>query len=266
MTKTMANNKYAIFGATGKSGSALIEVLLASSPDNIIHAYCRNAAKLTNLFPEAVNSKRIVVFEGNIHDVKLFAECVRGCGTAFLSVTMNDNIPYVHVAEDTARTIITALQQNIRADSQLVVPKLVVLSSASLEPSMCQNLPRIFHWIVTHANSHVYEDLRRAERALRAEGDWVSSIFIKPGGLSVDEARGYKLNLYEQDTFVSYKDLAGAMIEAGSDPDGRYDMKDVSVNNLSGSARFPPTLPLLALSGLLRCFFPWLHPYMPYFG
>lgn len=261
----MAHNKYAVFGATGKSGTALIQVLLASSPDNIIHAYCRNATKLTNVFTEAVKSKRVIIFEGNIHDVNLFTECVRGCGVAFLSVTMNDNIPHVHVAEDTARTMIAALQR-VRADGQPAMPKLVVLSSASLEPSMCQNLSRVFHWVVTHANSHVYEDLRRAERLLRAEGDWVSSIFIKPGGLSVDEARGHKLNLYEQETFVSYKDLAGAMIEAGSDPDGRYDMKNVSVNNLSGSAKFPPLLPLLAFSGLLRCFFPWLHPYLPYFG
>ncbi|KAK6192908.1 hypothetical protein LQW54_013000 [Pestalotiopsis sp. IQ-011] len=264
--KTMVNNKYAVFGATGKSGTALIEILLASSPDNIIHAYCRSAAKLANIFPEAIGSKRVIVFEGSIEDVNLFADCFKGCGTAFLSVTMNDNIPYVHVAEDTAHTAIAAIKKNVAADSQSVVPKLVILSSASLEPSMCGNLSKVFHWIVTHANSHVYEDLRRAEKLLRAEAEWLTSIFIKPGGLSVDEARGYKLNFYEQDTFVSYKDLAGAMIEAGTDSDGRYDNRDVSVNNTGGSAKFPTALPLLAFTGLLRCFFPWLHPYMPYFG
>lgn len=261
----MAGNKYAIFGATGKTGTALIEVLLASSPDNIIHAYCRNAAKLTDLFPEAVASKRVIVFAGDIKDVKLFTECLRGCGSAFLSVTMNDNIPYVHVAEDTARTTIAALKQ-VRSDGQRTMPKLVVLSSASLEPSMCKTMSPILHWIVTHANSHVYEDLRQAESLLRAEEAWVSSIFIKPGGLSVDKPRGHKLNLHNQETFISYIDLAGAMIEAGSDPEGRYDMKDVSVNNMSGSAKMPLTLPLLVASGLLRYFLPWIHPYLPLFG
>lgn len=258
---------YAVLGATGNCGSSLIQVLLPS-PDITIHAYCRNEAKLAKMFPDEIRAGRIKVFAGQIDDVDLFARCMRGCRAVFVAVTMNDNIPGVHVAQDTARTLIAALK-NVRAEDKLAavrMPKIVVLSSASLEPWMCGNLPKMMHWIVLHANSNVYEDLRVQERLLRAEQEWLSSIFIKPGGLVNDRQRGHKLDLNQQETFVSYLDLAAGMVEAAEDPEGRYDMKDVTVNNIGGSARFPKRLPLLAVCGILRHYFPWLHPYLPMLG
>ncbi|KAI8623044.1 hypothetical protein F5Y19DRAFT_493684 [Xylariaceae sp. FL1651] len=258
---------YAVFGATGNCGSALIENLLPA-PETTIHAYCRNEAKLIRLFPEAVKAGRVKIFEGDIENVDVFTRCIRGCRAVFTAVTMNDNIPKVRVAQDMTRTLISALKR-VREEEggrNVKMPKIVVLSSASLEPSLCGNFPAVMHWIVLHANSNVYEDLRVQERMLRAEEAWLSSIFIKPGGLSKDVQRGHKLNLKDQETFVSYLDLAAAMIEAADDPDGRYDMKDVSVNNLAGSAKFPKTLPLLAFCGILRHYFPWLHPFLPMFG
>ncbi|KAI8944904.1 hypothetical protein F4801DRAFT_584934 [Xylaria longipes] len=255
---------YAVFGATGNCGAALIENLLPS-PHVSIHAYCRSEAKLTRLFPDAVAAGRIKIFEGQIDDTDVFARCVRGTRAVFTAVSMNDNIPKVRVAQDMTRTLIAALKR-VLDEGAAAVPKIVVLSSASLEPSLCGNLPGVMHWIVTHCNSNVYADLRVQERLLRAEAAWLTSIFVKPGGLSKDVQHGHRLNLREQETFVSYLDLAAAMIEAADDPDGRYDMRDVSVNNVDGSAKFPKTLPLLAVCGLLRHYFPWLHPYLPLLG
>ncbi|KAG8161369.1 hypothetical protein KVR01_009633 [Diaporthe batatas] len=256
---------YAVFGATGNCGSSLIEVLLPIK-DVTIHAYCRNEAKLRDMFPEAIETGRVKVFEGQIDNVEVFKQCVRGCRAAMLAVTMNDNIPRVRVAQDTARTLLAALRQIRAEDPTARMPKLAVLSSSSLEPWMCGNLPGPMHWIVTHANSNVYADLRVQEDMLRAEESWLTSIFVKPGGLVKDKQRGHKLNLKEQETFVSYLDLAAAMIEAADDPEGRYDMRDVSVNNVGGSARFPKKLPLQALFGILRHFFPFLHPFLPMLG
>lgn len=254
---------YAVLGATGNCGSSLIQVLL-SSPNTTIHAYCRNEAKLAQMFPDAIKAQHIKTFAGQIDNVDLFAQCVRGCRTVFVAVTMNDNIPGVRVAQDTARTLIAALEK-VRAEG-IRMPKIVVLSSASLEPQLCHNLPGLMHWVVVHANSNVYEDLRVQERLLRAEHEWLSSIFVKPGGLVKDKQRGHKLDLETQETFVSYLDLAAAMVEAADDPENRYDMKDVTVQNVGGSARFPKTLPLLAVCGILRHYFPWLHPYLPMLG
>lgn len=256
---------YAVFGATGNCGSSLIEVLLPMK-DTTIHAYCRNEAKLKSMFPEAVETGRIKIFEGQIDNVDVFKQCVRGSRAVMLAVTMNDNIPRVRVAQDTARTLLAALKQ-IRAEEPTAkMPKITVLSSASLEPWMCTNLAGPMHWIVTHANSNVYADLRVQESLLRAEESWLTSIFVKPGGLVKDTRRGHKLNLKEQETFVSYLDLAAAMVEATDDPESRYDMQDVSVNNIGGSAKFPKKLPLLAFFGILRHYFPWLHPYLPMLG
>ena len=98
---------------------------------------------------------------------------------------------------------------------------------------------------------------------LRAEQDWFSSIFINPGGLVYDTRRGHRWDLDEQETFFSYLDLAAGMVE---DPEKRYDMKDVSVNDIGGSAKFLSLLPLLFIVGILRHFFPWLHPYLPLLG
>ncbi|KAK2615095.1 hypothetical protein N8I77_001871 [Diaporthe amygdali] len=256
---------YAVFGATGNCGSSLVEVLLPLQ-DTTIHAYCRNESKLRAMFPEAVESGRIKIFSGQIDNVAVFKECLRGCRAVMLAVTMNDNVPRVRVAQDTTRTLLTALKEIRAEDPQAKMPKITVLSSASLEPSMCTNLAAPMHWIVTHANSNTYADLRVQESLLRAEESWLTSIFVKPGGLVKDKQRGHRLNLTTQETFVSYLDLAAAMVEATDDPENRYDMRDVSVNNVGGSAKFPKKLPLLAFYGILRHYFPWLHPYLPMLG
>ena len=257
---------YAIFGATGNCGRSLIEVLLLS-PKAKIHAYVRNKPKLTRMFPKAVESNRVQIFEGQIDNVDLFTSCIRGCKAVFIVISMNDNMPGCRLSQDTTITLIPALRKlKAEADSRTKMPKIVVLSSSSLEPRLCQKTPGWFHWIILRANSNVYEDLRQQERMLRAEQDWLTSIFIKPGGLVCDKRRGHRLDLDEQQTFVSYLDLAAGMIEAAEDPDNRYDMKDVSVNNIGGSAKFPPVLPFLFIVGILRHFFPWLHPYLPLLG
>lgn len=257
---------YAVIGATGNCGSSLVQVLL-QSPNTKIHAYCRNKAKLTRKLPEVVENKRVQVFEGGINDVDLITSCVRDCRAVFLVVTMNDNMPGCNVAEETAHGVITALKR-IRAETDPAprMPKLVVLSSATINEHLSRKMPRWFHPIMIRAGSYVYEDLRIQERFLRAQQDWVSTIFIKPGGLAVDKQRGHKLDFDEENSFIAYLDLAAAMVEAANDVAGRYDMKNVSVVNTNGSAAFPIGTPLCILYGILRHYFPQLHPYLPSSG
>lgn len=253
---------YAVLGATGNTGNSLIQLLL-QSPNTKVHAYCRNKAKLRRILPEVLGNENVEIFEGSIEDVNLLANCVRGCRAVFLTVTSNDNIPGCHMAQDCARTVIQALEK-IRAESGpgAKMPKMVLLSSATIDEHLNRNMPRLFKPIMKTAASQVYEDLIVTERLLRAQQDWLSTIFIKPGGLSVDKQRGHKLSLDDQESFISYMDLAAAMIEAADDPDGRYDMKNVGVVNTGGGAKFPRGTPLCIIVGLLRHFFPALHPYL----
>ncbi|KAK8113413.1 stcQ [Apiospora sp. TS-2023a] len=268
---------YAVLGATGNTGKSLIELIL-QQPDAKIHAYCRSKAKLADQLPITVDNKRVKVFEGSIFDVDLFLDCLDGCRAAFLAITTNDNVPGCHMSQDSVRTIISALgklrqqqqqqqqQQKPSASPPRPLPKILLLSSASTDEYLDRDTPSWLRPILKAAASHVYADLKVAEALLRAEAGWLTSIFLKPGGLSLDVQRGHKLTLDHQESFVSYLDLAAAMIEAADEPDGRYDLRNVGVVNVHGTAKFPPGTPLCLTVGLLRHFFPWLHAYLPSTG
>lgn len=268
ITTTAIMVAYAVLGSTGNCGTALIENLL-QSPQNQVHAYCRNRVKLQRLLPQVVDNKQVQIFQGSIHDVELMADCVRDTKAVFLVVTTNDNIPGCRVSQDSAHSVIQALRK-IKAESGpgLKLPKLVLLSSATIDDHLARDMPSWFRPIMLAAASHVYADLRLTERLLRAEADWVSTIFIKPAGLSPDISRGHRLTLDEEESFISYLDLSAGMIEAAGDDEGRYDGRNVCVVNQKRGvgAKFPKGTPMCILMGLLRHFFPWAHPYLPSTG
>ncbi|KAF2844832.1 putative NAD-dependent epimerase/dehydratase [Plenodomus tracheiphilus IPT5] len=259
---------YAILGSTGNCGTALTKNLL-KSPDNRINAYCRNVAKLHSLIPEVIDSKDVQVFSGSITDVELMEECVRDTQAVFMVATTNDNIPGCRISQDSAATVITALK-NIKAKALpgLKLPTLVLLSSATIDPYLSRNMPSWFLPIMLTAASYVYEDLKVTEQIMRAESSWLSSIFIKPAGLSPDVSRGHRLTLDEEESFISYLDLSAGMIEAVQDPENRYCGRNVGVVNAKRGvgAKFPSGTPKCILMGLMRHFFPWLHPYLPTTG
>lgn len=252
---------YSIIGATGNCGSSLIHVLL-QSPGTEVHAYCRNKAKLIRMMPELLDNKRVQIFEGQIDDVDLLGGCISGCQAVFLTATTNNNLPGCRVAQDAANAVIIALKK-LKAEPEFIAPKLVLLSSATFDDHLNRSIPSWFLPIMKRAASFIYDDLKVAEQFLRAEQDWVSTVFIKPGGLANDKQRGHKLSLDEQESFISYLDLAAAMVETADDEEGRYDMQNVSVVNSGEAAAFPRSTPAVILYGLLIHFFPWSHPYLP---
>ncbi|KAF2209152.1 hypothetical protein CERZMDRAFT_114104 [Cercospora zeae-maydis SCOH1-5] len=258
---------YAVLGATGNCGTALIENLLASPLTTKINAYCRNKSKLIRLLPGVLHSKAIEIFEGQIQDTNLISTCIKNTDAVFMVVTTNDNIPGCSLGQDQAKSVIAALEK-LKKDSLpgMKVPKLILLSSATVDDHLARKMPWWFRPIMLTAASHVYKDLELTEQFLRSQKDWVSTVFINPGGLSVDIQRGHKLNFDDEESFISYLDLAAAMIEAAEEKEGIYDMKNVSVTNTNGAAKFPPGTPKCILMGLLRHFFPFLHSYLPSTG
>ncbi|KAL2169148.1 hypothetical protein VTG60DRAFT_6388 [Thermothelomyces hinnuleus] len=258
MTETRT---YAVLGSTGNCGTALIEILL-KKPNARIHAYCRNRAKLQRLLPHISESGRVRVFEGSIQDVDLLATCLRDCHAVFLVVSTNDNIPGCRMAQDTVVSVTRALQ-GLKSASGTPAPKLVLLSSANTEDQFSRHVPYLLRLILHWSASHVYQDIINAEKFLRSQADWLTSIYVKPGALSIDIQRGHALSFTDEDSPLSYLDLAAAMIEAVDDEQGLYDGKSVSVVNTNGRAKFPTGTPMCILMGLLRHFFPFLHPYLP---
>ncbi|KAF7585478.1 hypothetical protein BBP40_010816 [Aspergillus hancockii] len=255
---------YAVLGATGNCGTALIQHLLQSPVP--IHAYCRNKPKLLALIPELADSKQTQIFEGSIHDVSLLTDCLRGTRAAFLVVSTNDNVPGCRMAQDTALGVIRALESLRAQANEVILPKLVLLSSACLDDQLSRDTPRLVRWILLRSASQVYHDLRQAEELLRQQHEWLSTIFIKPGGLSLDVAHGHALSLTEEQSPLSYADLAAAMIEAVEEPDGRWDMRNVGVVSVNGRAKFPAGAPLCIAMGFVRHYLPFLHPYLPSTG
>ncbi|KAL3430233.1 hypothetical protein BDV09DRAFT_199849 [Aspergillus tetrazonus] len=245
---------YAVLGSTGDCGRAIIRILLRR-PDAQIRAYCRSRAKLVRLLPEVDEHKQVEVFEGSIHDEQVVSACIRNCRAVFLVVSTNDNIPGCRLAQDTASTVIRALQKIEQA------PKLILLSSATIDDHFSRHVP-----FLLPSASYVSHDPLETEKLLRAESHWLTTIFIKPGALSVDEQRGHALSLMDETSPLSYLDLAAAMVEAVDDPDGRYGMRDVSVMNNNGPAKLPTGTPVCILMGFLRHFFPSPHPYLPFTG
>jgi putative NADH-flavin reductase len=253
---------YAILGSTGNCGTALLDNLL-SKPGARIHAYCRNASKLIRLRPAILDDeKKVQIFEGNIQDIDLLSSCISGCRAVFLVVSTNDNIPGCRMARDATAATIEALRK-LRREGRTTMPKLVLLSSSTIDDNFSRHMPYLLRSLLLCSAYYVYNDVKEAEKLIRAECDWLNGIYVKPGALSVDIQRGHALSLTDQGGPLSYLDLAAAMIEAADDKYGVWDGKNVSVVNTGGKAKFPSGTPLCILTGLLSYFFPELHPYLP---
>jgi hypothetical protein len=257
---------YAVLGSTGNCGSAIIEIL-SKRPDARVHAYCRNRSKLLKRFPTIGDNKRVEIFEGNLQDVDLIASCIRGCAAVFLCVSTNDNVPFCRLSEDSAAVVIEALR-GLKKESEstgkpVKLPKVILLSSGTVDERFSRHVPRLLLPILLRSASYVYQDLINTEKLLDQEKSWLTSVYMKPGALSVDEPRGYALSLDDQTGPTAYLDLAAAMVEVADDTSGQYDSKSVSMVCTNGPAKFPSGTPLCIVTGLLRHYFPWLHPYLP---
>jgi NAD(P)-dependent dehydrogenase (short-subunit alcohol dehydrogenase family) len=252
---------YAVLGATGNTGRALVQVLLDRA-DAHIHAYCRSQEKLCRYCPAAADPQRVSIFEGRLDNGNLIDQCVRGTSAVFLVVAVVDNMPGCNVSMATAQAVVASLQRLKATAPAVRLPRLVMLSSASLEESFCSDVPAAVHWVLKTAVSHLYRDLAAAEGFLRAQSSWLSATFMKPGGLVHDTARGHEICVNKAQTPLSFLDLAGGMVEVADAADGRYDMRNVSVIPKSGGSKFPWDGIYYTFTGLLFHYFPWAYGYI----
>ncbi|RMJ28750.1 hypothetical protein PHISP_00395 [Aspergillus sp. HF37] len=252
---------YAVLGATGNTGRALVQVLLDRA-DAYIHAYCRSQEKLLRHCPATADPQRVSVFEGRLDNGDLIDQCLRRTDAVFLVVAVVDNMPGCTVSMDTAQAVVASLQRLKSASPAVRLPQLVMLSSASLEESFCGDVPAAVHWVLKTAVSHLYQDLAAAESFLRAQSSWLSTTFVKPGGLVHDMARGHEICLDKAQTPLSFLDLAGGMVEVANAADGRYDMRNVSVIPKAGGSKFPWDGIYYTFTGLLFHYFPWTYAYI----
>ena len=256
---------YAILGATGKTGGALLELLL-KDPNNHINAYVRSKTKLLKQRPHLEENKNVKIFEGSTSDISLIASVLSPqVDAAFGVLATNENIPGIRIAQEMASSVIAALCHLRNQDAHFKPPKLLFLSSASLNPTLLGDLPAVAEALITRAMSHVYADLRYAEENLRLHRSWLDVTFVQPGGLTEDVQKGHRLSVDKMsEGFVSYLDLAAGMIEIAES--GTYSWMGVSVNATAKNVKFEPKAPPQILRGLVWHYVPWLYFTCRYLG
>lgn len=144
-----------------------------------------------------------------------------------------------------------------------MLPRLVVLSSAETEevPFFSKDIPWPIRNTLFAANGFIYKDLIAAEKYLRQHEDWLRFCIVKSGGISVDVAGGHEVRFDKQQTFTSYADLAGGMLDVAEEEGDKYDGKNVSVISSRQARPEYDNAPLL-LRGLLVYWFPWLYSWL----
>ena len=243
---------YAILGGTGKTGRCLLSILL-ESPQNTINVYVRSRSRLLALFPELPDNKKVTIFSGAIDDIALVSSCVSGVDAVFAVIATNENIPGNRIAQDQAQSLVAAFCHLRTQDPRTKLARILVLSAATINPTLIAHVPRPVYWTVSHAFSNIYADLEHAERYLRLHKGWLNVVFVQPGGLVEDERKGHELSLERQGEFLSYPDLAAGMIELAHD--GKYDWKGVSVIP-TGKSKVEWWLPWYLVKGLLFHYVP----------
>lgn len=270
---------YAIIGATGTTGSALLTLLLNKSPKTTIHAYARSKKKLLSQQPSLASNSSVRIFDGALTDVPLIASCILGVDAIFAVIGVNENIPGLRIAQDTAHTLVAALCYNSHTRSGVSEaneldagppPRIIFLSSSTINPDLCSEVSHSLHWLLSTAFSHTYADLALAESYLRLHRSWLHTTFIQPGGLVEDKQKGYQLILHGREkkagsAFMSYLDLAAGMIEVAESPD-KYDWAGVGVMATSTDVPMERKVPLRMVAGVTCNYLPWMFPIFQWAG
>lgn len=168
----------------------------------------------------------------------------------------------MRIAQDSAHGLVVAICHIRAQDPHYKPPRLIFLSSATVNPRISRNSPWLVHHVVYRALAYAYRDLELAEQFMRLHESWLNATFVQPGALTEDVQKGHALSLDDCPSFVSYLDLAAGMIEIAES--GKYEWQGVSVMGTGKDIRFEPKAPKQILRGFLFNFFPWTYPIAQY--
>lgn len=268
-TSLVAMPSYAILGATGSTGQALLRHLTSSSSssDTRINAYARSRAKLEKMSPGLITKSNIQIFEGSLDNIPLLASCLSGVSTAFVVIGTNVSYPGTRIVQDAAHSVVAALCHLRSQDSSSSIPRILILTSAGINPRAHESGGAVFHWLLHKALSYSYEDLKLAQSYLQLHRSWLRAVFVQPGGLSNDVAKGYRLCTEGNVRgFISYADVAAGMVDIAERSEaakgaegGEFDWEAVVVVPTSDNVTFNWDAPRNLVRGLVAHFVPLLY-------
>jgi putative NADH-flavin reductase len=225
---------YAILGATGGTGSAVLRHLATRSVSSLtLNLFVRSKKKLSSIHPSVLDNSNIVIFEGGINDSAVLTRCLHDASIIFSCIATNESVPGQSIALDTAKAIVSALQHLQQADPQdYRPPTVVMLSAGALNPQFSKDIPVFFKYLLDTALSYAYDDLRRAEafyKSLAQDGLLNVIIAQPPAIMAGDVPTGHGLSTTRATRVVSYADLGLGMIEMAERGD-EFVGKCVTVN------------------------------------
>ncbi|KAF2424445.1 oxidreductase B/ cytochrome P450 monooxygenase [Tothia fuscella] len=254
---------YAVLGATGNTGTAILEILRQRS-ENKIHAFVRSASKLKAQQPQLYQSGQLQIFEGQLSNTEALAKCLENTRAAFMCIAAVANLPYCTLSQDAAKAVIIAMEQ-LRSKNQWL-PRLIQLNSSSTDEKLSASLPKIAHTILYRGSWWIYEDLRASESMLRSLSSWLDVTFIMPGGLIQDAQKGHKLSTEKQQTFLGWLDLAAGMVEVADEESDVWRGKNVSVLPVVGDVPVNWMVPWYMVLGMCLTYAPWSYGAMKRLG
>lgn len=218
---------YALLGATGSTGTAIIRALLSHPPQDLtLNVFVRSKVKLLQTFPdlETTPSFTVSIFPGaSTTDTAAMLPCLRDADVVFGCVGTNAASAGMTLIHDTLAAVITCLDQLRQAQgAEYKPPTVIQLRSASLNPT--STLPWIaknMAWLFFH---HIYCDLQRGCDLLittgTADSGLLDYVFVDPPSIHDAEGvqpTGHKLFVdlagEEQAPAISYADLGEAFVE-----------------------------------------------------
>lgn len=224
MSKT---KRYALLGATGATGSAVLRALLEREhSDLVLNVLVRSKDKLFRVFPELEQKAtfRINIFEGDVGNRAVLASCLAEVGTIFMCVAQNGSQMGTDLALSTATAIRETLwaARKLQGEGEFEAPTIVNLRSASLNPPLAAQTPKVVHKVVMFCLHYSYADVRRACTVYEAAAavGLMKYIWVDPPTLH--DAQGEKCTGHalipcgsqdKQATALSYADLGAAISE-----------------------------------------------------
>ncbi|KAI6796466.1 hypothetical protein KC360_g4998 [Hortaea werneckii] len=215
---------YALLGATGATGSAVLRYLLAAPPKDLsLNVLIRNKAKLLTQFPDLESTKafELNIFEGTPGDGTSLKQCLKGAEVVHMCIATNESKPGLSLAQDTTKAIISALEQlHKEAGAAYTKPTILMLRSAGINEKFQSG--REWGKLVGHFVLHyVYTDLQLACDLLSSKVQEAPGLFdyiiVDPPSLHNAEGTtrtGYKLVLDEMPPpCLMYADLGAAFCE-----------------------------------------------------
>lgn len=218
---------YALLGATGSTGKAIIRSLLKQSPEDLtLKVFVRSSSKLHNAFPDLDNntSFKTEIIEGTPDNHLALQKCLQDAEVIFACIATNEATAGMSLAYDVAGAIINALKHNKeKSASTYKTPTILQLRSASVNTNLKPSEPFVSRHMAGFCFYHIYADIERAcELFIRSAEETpglLKYIWVDPPSIHDSEgttATGHRLllgNDTKQEPALMYADLGNAMCE-----------------------------------------------------